>query len=506
MFTFAQSAAALGALLATVSATGSPVPAVQLKTGLTIHGRTSHEASSVVEYLGIPYAAPPLAALRWAPPQPYNGTRNINATTTPPSCWQYITEHQTLLTVDAPEFMIGDAGMSEDCLTLSVWAPSNAVKAEEKLPVLIWFYGGGFATGGTDVPYQIPSKWIEGSQEHIVVVFNYRLNIFGFPTSAGLTTSQNLGLLDQRAAVEWISANIASFGGDAERLVIWGHSAGSTAVDFYNYAYPDDSLVTGMIMDSGTSHLDLLFNRDTTDFSSFSLVAANLGCGNVSDAAAELACMRAVPAAELEAFVAAYEDAGTTPSLTFIPRVDEVVVFDNYTARAANGRMADIPAIIGNTANEGMFLTTYNATDPDFAAALEYSYTYFWCPSTLTSLERLENNQTVYRHFYSGNFSNISPQFFDGAYHGSNLPLVFGTHMDFRGNSTPFEYELSHTIQDAYLAFVKDPNSGLDALGWKSYQGLGGEVMQFGDMSNMTLSHRTTLTSTEEDCRTRDLL
>ncbi|KAJ4417865.1 hypothetical protein N0V82_005922 [Gnomoniopsis sp. IMI 355080] len=502
-------AAGLTALLSTAAA--ATAPTVHLANNLTIHGRVSPLTTTVHEFLGIPYAAPPLGPLRWEPPQPYNAaaTTVVNATALPPSCWQYISKHPGILRTDAPQFMIGDAGMSEDCLTMSVWAPASALDEDAApLPVLIWFYGGGFATGGTDVPYQIPTRWIERSQEHIVVVFNYRLNIFGFPTAAGLpANTQNLGLLDQRFAVEWLRTHIGAFGGDADRMVIWGQSAGATAVDFYQYAYPDDPLVTGLIQDSGTAHLDILKNSAVGDYSSFSLVAANVGCANAtSSPAAELECMRGVPAEKLEGFVATYEDGADDPALTFIPLVDGVLVFENYTERAAAGNMSNLPAIIGNVANEGMFLTTYNTTNPDFATALEYSYEYFWCPTAVTTLERLANNRTTHRWFYSGNFTNISPKYWDGAYHESELPMLFGTHMDFRGNSTEFEYELSYVMQDAYAAFVKDPEHGLDAIGWPAYQGLGGEVLRWGDMTNMTLAHLTTLTSIEEGCRSRGLL
>lgn len=163
--------AVLTALLSTAAAAA---PIVHLANNLTIHGRASPLASTVHEFLGIPYAAPPLGPLRWEPPQPYTSTSAtaVNATAIPPSCWQYISKHPGILRTDAPEFMIGDAGMSEDCLTMSVWAPAGARdEGATPLPVLIWFYGGGFATGGTDVPYQIPIRWIERSQEHIVVVF-----------------------------------------------------------------------------------------------------------------------------------------------------------------------------------------------------------------------------------------------------------------------------------------------------------------------------------------------
>lgn len=93
-----------------------------------------------------------------------------------------------------------------------------------------------------------------------------------------------------------------------------------------------------------------------------------------------------------------------------------------------------------------------------------------------------------------------------GAYHESELPMLFGTHMDFRGNSTPFQYALSHVMQDTYVTFISDPVHGLDAAGWPAYEGLGGEVLQWGDMSNLTLAHLTTVTSIEQECQSMGLL
>lgn len=149
-------------------------PIVHLDNGLSVQGRLAPGASTVAEFLGVPYAQPPINDLRWAPPQKYEVASNdsiVKATALPPSCWQYISVHPGILRTDAPEYMIGKAGMAEDCLTMSVWAPAKALEAEEALPVLIWFYGGGFATGGIDVPYQIPVDWIQRSQSHIVVSF-----------------------------------------------------------------------------------------------------------------------------------------------------------------------------------------------------------------------------------------------------------------------------------------------------------------------------------------------
>ncbi|GKT93782.1 para-nitrobenzyl esterase [Colletotrichum tofieldiae] len=507
-------------------ASASAGPSVQLDNGITVQGRI------VAEFLGIPYAAPPLDDLRWEPPQPYvvpqssgpfaNGTV-LNATALPPSCWQYISIHPAIQRVDVPEFMIGDAGMDEDCLTASVWVPSDAVPAgeqaeEEGLPVIIWFYGGGFETGGTDVPYQMPQNWIQRSQSHIFVTFNYRMKLFGFPNSAALE-EQNLGLMDQRFAVEWIRDNIAKFGGDPERMTIWGHSAGSIAVDYYSFAYAEDPIVRGLIMDSGTAHLDQLMNHDASH-SNFTFVAQQLGCGNLTDAKAELACMRKIPAEKLERFVADYKDSEVTPTIGFSPQIDNKIVFSNYTEKAALGEMSDLvsylrdgtvrsmsrvadhikPAIIGFNAAEGLFLAPYDAENgPDPAVTDSLSYTFFWCPATKTTkqnhiplllLRRLQ--QHLSRPWM-------------GAYHGGELPMIFGTHADFRGNSTAFEYELSHVMMDAYAAFVKDSTAGLDAIGWPVYTAESRLVRSYGANNNVTAGQRT-LSAIEEECANLGLL
>ncbi|KAI8317496.1 Lipase 4 [Colletotrichum sp. SAR11_240] len=475
------------ATFAGLLASASAGPSVRLDNGLTVQGRIAPDASNVAEFLGIPYAAPPLDDLRWEPPQPYvvpqssNAFANatvLNATALPPSCWQYISIHPAIQRVDVPEFMIGAAGMDEDCLTASVWAPAGAVPAvsgsetaangtDAGLPVIIWFYGGGFETGGTDVPYQMPQKWIQRSQEHIFVTFNYRMKLFGFPNSAALT-EQNLGLLDQRFAIEWVRDNIAKFGGDASRMTLWGHSAGSIAVDYYSFAYPQDPIVRGLVMDSGTAHLDQLMSHDDIQ-SNFTFVAQQLGCGNQTTAEAELACMRKIPAEKLENFVATYKDSGVTPSIGFSPVIDNKIVFANYTEKAALGEFSDLPAIIGFNHDEGLFLAPYNVSGPDPAVADQLSYQYFWCPATKTTNERLAAGRTTYRFFYAAVFNNTSPRPWMGAYHGSELPMIFGTHADFRGNSTPFEYELSHVMEDALTTFIKDSTAGLDAIGWPVY-------------------------------------
>jgi carboxylesterase type B len=188
---------------------------------------------------------------------------------------------------------------SEDCLSLAIWTPANATSASS-LPVIMFMTGGGFVTGGIQIPYQLPQRWVSRTQAHIVVTINYRVNIMGFPNAAGLE-EQNLGLLDQRAALEWIRNNIRSFGGNPSAITLWGQSAGAASTDFQNYAFYHDPIVRGFFQESG-SVINRVNNPDY-DHTNFTFVAKNLGCDFSCNASAELECMRKVPIDQIENFV-----------------------------------------------------------------------------------------------------------------------------------------------------------------------------------------------------------
>ncbi|KAK2598765.1 hypothetical protein N8I77_012153 [Diaporthe amygdali] len=452
-------------------------------TGGLVRGVIDSQLPSVRQFLGIPYAQPPIGDLRFAAPQPAGQFGTINTTSLPLSC-PVSNASGTIYSKYVLEFNLQGlnytAPTSEDCLKLSVWAPTETPQ-DGGLPVLIFIYGGGFGTGGIDVPYQIPAQWVQRTQDHIVVTFNYRVNIFGFPGSAALPADGfNLGLLDQRMAVEWVAANIAAFGGDPDRMILWGQSAGAASAAVYGYSYPDDPLVRGLIQDSGTEALVGSLHPEQVA-SNFSFVAAKLGCEGLVPAE-ELACMRQVPADDIENFLLAYSVAGKTPSLSFSPVVDEKLVFSNWSERALTGSIAKIPAILGTNKDEGAF-TPYDPTDPAQVAVFNQTLQgVFLCPAVMSTKIRAAAGLETYRYRYSGNFSNISPTTWLGAYHSSELPLLMGTHPNFRGNSTPEEYALSTFMQDAWVAFARDDGAALEALGWPRYDNstAGGLIMQLG--------------------------
>ncbi|EME40266.1 hypothetical protein DOTSEDRAFT_179278 [Dothistroma septosporum NZE10] len=467
---------------------------IQLTVSTTsghVHGRIDPEFPNVRQFLGIPFARPPVKDLRWAAPQPLSQPdAQIEATKLPPSCNQFLSSSLTIYTNDVLQFNLQGLNKtgptSEDCLTVSIWTPASQPRAcgppkekkVEGLPVLIHIYGGGFLTGGQGVPYQIPAQWINRTPEHIVVTFNYRVNIFGFPGALGLR-DHNLGLLDQRAAIVWLKENIAAFGGDPDQMIIFGQSAGAVSVDYYGYAYPSDPIVKGLIMESGTAFLTLLGDPTGTNFT---YVATQLGyTGSATDSRSILSYMRSLPAYRIETFVANYSDSGASPSLNFRPIPDNRSVFANYTERALVGHLAHIPAIIGTNAQDGVPFAPYSLKGPSTSFVDTLTLLGFICPATKEIQLRQEAGRLTYSYRYAGNFTNISPRPWQGAYHSSELPLLFGTHPNYRGKSTELEYETSWAMQDAWVAFAKDPKHGLKSQGWEPYDKLGSKkVREFG--------------------------
>lgn len=143
-------------------------PTIKTTSG-TVVGFINETTPHVAQYLGIPFAEHPVGDLRWAPPVPLNsGNGTVNATAFGKNCPQFVSNLRTVYSEDATEFGTPQ-NLGEDCLSLSIWAPTSAAQTNGSLPVLAWFYGGGFYEGGASVPYQNPTRWVERSQKHIVV-------------------------------------------------------------------------------------------------------------------------------------------------------------------------------------------------------------------------------------------------------------------------------------------------------------------------------------------------
>lgn len=174
---------------------GSPDGLTIRTTSGTIQGFVNNTAPDVRQWLGVPYAEPPVGDLRFAPPVAKSPSGPINARAFAPSCMQQAGSGKSIYTEEVPEFLI-NGGQSEDCLYLNIWAPKTESYRGMNLPVFVYIPGGGFTSGGADSIYKIPDKWIQRTQSHIAVIMNYRVNVFGFPNARGLE-DRNVGLLDQ---------------------------------------------------------------------------------------------------------------------------------------------------------------------------------------------------------------------------------------------------------------------------------------------------------------------
>lgn len=357
--------------------------------------------------------------------------------------------------------------------------------------------GGGFQTGGIHSGYYNPTEWIERSQSHIVVTVNYRVNIFGFPNAPGLE-EQNLGILDQRMALEWVRDNIGAFGGDAYAITQWGQSAGSMSTDVHAHAFYEDPIANAYFLMSGT-----VFSASAAEmtFSNFTFVAQHFGCnlGGKNSSATMLDCMRKIPYEEISEYVGQYGDSGTAPVLSFIPVVDERIVFSDYAGRANAGQVARLPVILSNTANEASSLVPFPANNPTAGfpqeAILAIELAGFICPTFTSTLERNNVTVPVYRYQYAGTYPNLNPLTWTGAHHGEDIPMVFGTYDLVKdiGEVPNVEIETSLAMQEHILAFIKDPWHGPEELGWGSvnadnYQGeklvrfgAGGKAVQYID-------------------------
>jgi len=215
-----------------------------------------HAQSGVTSFKGIPFAAPPVESLRWKPPQPvrpWKGVRNCTAFGPSPMQMKPVSFFMI-----GPEFVVPQQPLSEDCLYLNVWTAAKS--PDEKRPVMVWIYGGGFITGGSAAPgYSGEALAKKGI---VFVSFNYRLGVFGFLAHPGLSAedphhaSGNYALLDQIAALQWVKKNIRAFGGDPERVTIAGQSAGSASVNCLIASPLAKNLFQGAIAESGSLVLE----------------------------------------------------------------------------------------------------------------------------------------------------------------------------------------------------------------------------------------------------------
>jgi para-nitrobenzyl esterase len=433
-----------------------------------VHGKTIHYGK-VNAFLALPYAAPPVGDLRWRPPQPaphWRGTRE--ATRYCPHCFGQ----------ESSDMSFQDSGPSEDCLYLNVFAPADAT-GKSKLPVMFWIHGGGFQGGSASEPRHdgdfLPTKGV------VLVTINYRLGVFGFLATPALAREQsgaagNYGLMDMVAALQWVKANIAAFGGDPDNVTIFGESAGSEAVSALMAAAPARGLFQKAIGESGGA-LDI----GGPARPSFQQVEQRDEAW-VQSLGVDLAHLRELPADVV--FGASLR----SDAPHFRPVVDGRLLTEPVAVTYAAGRQAHVPLLAGwnrdeqHALSDGMTVAKwkvfaeqtfgthaaeflhYFPGDTDAQAvrsAIDYQSDSFIAFGTWRWIDAQAKtgDAPVYRYHF--NLAAPPSKFHPGsfAFHSDDIEYVFGT-LDTRPGSVwrPEDRQLSNAIMDYWANFARRGN------------------------------------------------
>jgi para-nitrobenzyl esterase len=452
------------------SGSGSPTRAAHagLVVGTADGQLRGKQAGRMQEYLGIPYAAPPVGPLRWAPPQPaapWHGIRS--ATAFAPHCPQ-----------SAGDF--GRASTTENCLYLNVFRPASPPAGS--LPVMVWIHGGGFVGGESD-DYNPSALVADGV---IVVTVNYRLGALGFLADAALASKSggpagDYGLMDQQAALRWVQRNIARFGGDVHNVTIFGESAGGQSVLLQLVSPGARGLFAKAIVESG-GYAEYPLPLATAEAQGRAF-AAKAGCAH-GTAAQTAQCLRKVPVATILA-----DQSGASAD------VDGLVLTQSLKTALASGDFARVPVIDGTNHDEwrlfvalaeaeGHFVTAanYQATiastlfvsrslasiiateyplraysSPPLAMSAVGTDAIFSCPALL-----LDTDMSKYTPVYAYEFNDENapasypnPGFPYAATHASELQYLFGLPASSHGTLSAQQRQLAGAMQQEWTSFAK---------------------------------------------------
>ena len=458
------------------------------------------EENGIQIFKGIPFAAPPVGDLRWKAPQPvtpWNGVKKcvafgaspVQAPPVPFMCW-------------SEEYLIPKEPIGEDCLYLNVLAPK---KSNTKKAVLVYIYGGGFRTGGAGCA--IYDGTAMAKKDIVFVTINYRVGVFGFLAHPELSkesankTSGNYALLDMIAALKWVKENIASFGGDSNRVTIAGQSAGAFAVNFLAASPLAKGLIHGVIAESGGSILPSairpamhLPQAEATgvDF------AKSIGCSSIAELRKKSAdeILNANPGA-----IGPFEDGFVVPTS----------MLQTYV----NGKQNDIPTILGWNlddkmigkpvsakqyeddikkqfgANAEKILLQYPATNDAIAAKsqgdLSRDQTFGVQGYTWASLQSEHGKAPIFVYSFNRKLPPSSPANDFGAFHTGEVPYAYNNLHTV--NNRPFtnaDFELADQMSSYWSNFAKTGNpNGAVLLNWPAYTKETKQIIQLDTKSQV---------------------
>jgi para-nitrobenzyl esterase len=453
--------------------------------------------TQVRAFLGVPFAAPPVGALRWKPPQPVASWQAPRAVTSYGAQCMQPGRSKTSVYYE----YAGDQPSSEDCLFLNVWTPSET--RDGKLPVMVWIYGGGFQQGSAANPTFDGSRL--AARGVVVVSVNYRVGIFGFMAHPELSAespqhaSGNYGLLDLVAGLQWVKRNAAAFGGDPGNVTVFGQSAGAAAVT-YLYASP---LSRGLFA-QGIAESFGFANKSMP-----SLATAEAGGKALAEkvAAANLAALREVPAEKL-----------LETRIGMSPIVDGYFLPTNPYTVFAEGREAPVPLMAGWNDDEGntfphaktlaayqdwmrkkypdiadRLLTLYAAQNDEEAKSanklLVRDGLFAWGPWSAVRLHAKNNLPAYLYHFNHPqplragvSYDEIDSAAGLGTFHSSEYPYIFGTLDALSRDWTSADRAISENLQAYWVAYAYGGSPNAPGLvRWPRFDEATDTTMYLGD-------------------------
>ncbi|KAF2750819.1 Carboxylesterase [Sporormia fimetaria CBS 119925] len=509
---------------------GAQAPTVTAENGVFVGSQTAIPGApqGVKKFLGIPFAVTP--PQRFSAPVKAPASRQVRqATNYGPGCPQIVSGNIPGRIKPLPVTPPPD---SEDCLYANVYVPAGRAPLGG-YPVMFWIYGGGFQFGGSSNP-AYDGSYLAANHSVVVVTINYRLNLFGFLGSVpGVKVAElNPGLLDQRLALDWTRANIAKFGGDPDKITIFGESAGAVSVDLlYLTASPLRPPFRGAILQSGGYGLigdgGALTTPNTT-ISSAQRLAQAVSC---PWDASTLACLRSKSVSELTT-------ASTSIRGSWTPVQDGGVTVPETTGNRIRrlGRGARVPVLMGSNANEAILFTLptptltftqlFAAVYPELApyeAEIRAAYPVggcsvtgcwpsellavsqaigdyiFVCPAARSASASAKSLVNTYRYLYNRTEPTLPPPLNRAAFHAAEVPLVFGTQ---DGSGGPTQAAVSQFMMKTWTDFAKNPESP----GIRRYTGVSllKEILQIGGPANPLGGSQVDITVVDAYCRIFD--
>lgn len=315
-----------------------------------------HGDSPVAAFLGIPFAEPPVNDKRFQKPKPLDHWDGIlDATKKPSPCMQHSERNFSWIPTSTP---------SEDCLYLNVWTPVKCCcNGPNKLPVLVWIYGGGFAAGSTDMEVYDGST-VAAQEKVIVVSMNYRVGIFGFLKSGAGEAPGNVGLLDQILALKWIKRNIEYFGGDPQSITLMGESAGAVSVSLHMISPMSRNLFHRAILQSASAYQPQMVDNAKVAFMKADNYAKVLGCitenSSIETDPEVFKCLNSKSSWEL-----AKAEAAITSRLPqyFLPTHGDDILPVSPIKAIDENHFAPVDILIGNNRDEVTIFLNYMVPD-----------------------------------------------------------------------------------------------------------------------------------------------